>query len=140
MRRMLAAGIATLALTAGSGALTSPATADDDVHPEWGTTSAPNAVLKKSCHDYRYSYDINPPEGDWNLETFIIGPGGKTLFNAAFLGPYDPKQNTARFRICKPSTRFGRFTIKAKLSVQNGDEYVEGWLPPSYFRLHRPRH
>jgi hypothetical protein len=137
MRRTLAAVIATLALAAGSGALGSPA--DADVHPEWGTTSAPDAVLQRGCHDYLYSYDIDPPEGTWALETFIIGPRGKRLFNSAFNGPYDPKHNTQKFRICKATTRYGRFTIKAKLSVQNGEEYVEGWLAPSHFRLHRPK-
>jgi len=140
MRRTLAAGLITLALTAGSGAVPALGADEGEVHPEWGMTSAPNAVLKKGCKYYTYSYDITPPEGTWNLETFIIGPGGKALFNDAFLGPYDPEQNTARFRICKPSTRYGRFTIKAKLSVQNGREYVEGWLPPSTFRLHRRHH
>jgi hypothetical protein len=138
MRRTLAAAVVTLALATGSVALASPADADE--HPEWGTTSAPSGVLKKGCHHYTYSYDIQPPDGTWSLETFIIGPNGKHLFNAAFLGPYDPKQNTARFRLCKASTRYGRFTIEAKLSVQNGDEYVEGSLPSSHFRLHRPRH
>jgi hypothetical protein len=138
MHRTLASGIAALALAVGSGALVSPADADE--HPEWGHTSAPSTVLKKGCHDYLYSYDIDPPEGLWALETFIIGPNGKHLFNSAFNGPYDPKHNTQKFRICKATTRYGRFTIKAKLSVQNGEEYVEGTLPDSHFRLHRPRH
>jgi hypothetical protein len=138
MRRMLAAAVATLALVAGSGTLAPPASADE--HPEWGSTSAPDAVLKRGCHNYTYSYDITPPEGDWALETFIVGPRGKRLFQDAFLAAGDPKQRSAIFRICKATTRYGRFTIKAKLSVQNGSEYVEGWLPPSFFRLHRPRH
>jgi hypothetical protein len=138
MRSMLAAAAATLGLVAGSIALTAPAGAA--VHPEWGRTSAPDGVLKRSCHAYRYSYDIHPPQGTWSLETFIIGPHGKHLFNDAFVGSYDPEHNTAQFRICKPTTGYGRFTIRAKLSVQNGEEYVEGWLPPSYFRLHRPGH
>lgn len=138
MRTRLAAPIAVLALAVGSGAFTAPAGAE--VHPEWGNTSAPDRVLKKGCHNYRYSYELHPPEGIWSLETFLVGPGGKRLGAGAFLGGYDPEKGTGTFRLCKATTRYGKFKIKALLSAQNGStEYVEGWLPPSHFRLHKPR-
>ena len=146
-RRTLPVGVSTVvfALLATSGAATSASTATPDArretHPEWGKTSAPNQVLKKGCHNYRYNYKLTPPEGDWALETFLVGPGGKRLASGAFAGAFDPEKGPGTFRICKATTRYGRFKIKAKLSVQNGPtEYTEGWLPKSHFRLRRPSH
>jgi hypothetical protein len=136
---------ASLLVAAGTGLGSSPVSADQVVHPEWGQVTGHNAVLKRGCHTYTYSYAITPPEGDWALETFIRGPGPAHgprrvgLANSAFLDGYDPLSGTGHFILCQPSTRSGRFTIKTKLSVQNGpDSYTEGWLPVAHFRLRAP--
>lgn len=143
MRRALTAALAGLLagalLTLGPSSPASASVAEEEVHPKWGSVTAPDAVLKRGCKRYSYTYDIKPPPGDWALEIFITGPSRKRVASAAWLTP-DPLRATRKFGLCKAVTRFGRFTIKAKLSVQNGQEYVEGWLPPSKFRLHRPRH
>jgi hypothetical protein len=124
------------AMLVGAGIQTSPA--GGETHPEWGKTRAPDQVLKKGCNNYRYHYRLTPPEGTWALETFIKGPRGKRLASGAFSSDFDPNRDWARFRICKATTRVGRFTIKAKVSVQNGPvEYTEGWLEPSHFRMTR---
>jgi hypothetical protein len=115
------------------------AVAADDVHPEWGSTSAPDAVLKRGCRNYTYSYRITPPEGYWSLELFFTGPHGKRVGSAYFLYGGDPLADTENLRLCKRTTQPGRYTIKAFLSVEeeDGNQTEEGWLPQSTFRLHR---
>ena len=78
------------------------------------------------------------PKGDWALETFIVGPKGKRLASDAFVVDLDELADTATYRLCKPTTRPGTFKIKAKLSVQDGHDYIEGWLPVTRFRLRAP--
>jgi hypothetical protein len=135
----LALVLTVLALGAGlspAGA----AQAKPEVHPEWGKTFASDGVLKRSCRNYRYSYEIHPPEGDWALETFLTGPGGDHLASGAMVIGMDALTGTDRFRFCSASTRPGRFKIRAYLSVQDesGRDQVAGWLPVTRFRL-RPR-
>jgi hypothetical protein len=98
--------------------LPAPAQADD-THPEWGSTSAPNAVLKKGCKTYTYSYEITPPEGYWSLELFFKGPNGKRVGSEYFLYGADPEADTRELRLCRSTTRVGRFTIKALVSVHH---------------------
>jgi hypothetical protein len=135
---LLVALVAVPGLTAVSTSGAS-ATADPLVHPEWGSTSAPNAKIRRSCHQYAYSYAITPPAGDWALETFLIGPGGKAAGSGYFQTGKDELTGTSTWRLCQRSTKGGRYTIRALLSVQNGSELVEGWLPDSTFRLRKPR-
>ena len=122
-------------LVVGNG---SPANAMD-VHPEWGSTSAPDGVLRRSCHTYPYSYALTPPQkGDWALEVFVVGPKGKRLASGALAEGFDPEKGSDTFRICKPTTHPGVFKIKAKFSNLDGDDLVEGYLPVSRFRLRAP--
>ena len=127
------------AVTASPAAATAVPAADPLVHPEWGSTSAENATIKRSCHQYAYSYAITPPEGDWSLETFLVGPRGKAYGSGYFVTGKDELSGTSTWRLCKRSTKGGVYTIRAKLSVQNGTELVEGWLPDSTFKLRKPR-
>ena len=127
------------AMTVGLG-LTAPAGAVEakpDVHPEWGGTATNAKILKKGCRNYRYTYDITPPEGEWALETFLVGPGGVRLAHDAMAIGMDPTQGADSFRICRPSTRPGIFKIRALVSAQekSGQGYVQGWLPVTKFRL-----
>ena len=142
MHRSIAAALAYVVgcalLTFGLTSLPAAAAEEEEVHPEWGSTSAPNAVLRRGCKKYEYSYDITPPPGNWMLEIRIKGPSGKRVAAGVWMDP-DPLRATIPYRLCKATTRRGRFTIRAYLSVQNNDEMVEGWLPESHFRLHRPR-
>jgi hypothetical protein len=133
-----------LTAVTASGASAAPApsvSADSDplVHPEWGRTWADNAKIKRSCHQYAYGYAITPPEGDWALETFLVGPRGKAAGSGYFVTGKDGFTGTSTWRLCKRSTKGGLYTIRAMLSVQNGSDIVEGWLPDSTFRLRKPR-
>ena len=116
-----------------------PAGAADETHPEWGHTSAVDARLRHGCRSYDYSYALTPPDGDWALETFLVGPGGRKHGSGYFLTGKDELTGTGTWRLCLRSTRPGRYTIRALLSVQNGGDYAEGWLPDTTFRLRKPR-
>jgi len=124
-----------------SAAAPAPKAANDGaVHPEWGSTKGEKGVLRKSCKKYHYTYSITPPEGDWAIEIVISDPDLEHVGGGVFMAGYDPKNGTGTYTLCFNNTRYGRFTIEAKVSVANGPGgYVEGFLPPSHFRLHRPR-
>jgi hypothetical protein len=109
------------------------------VHPEWGTITGQDGVLRRSCHKYSYSYSIQPPEGIWAIEIFISGPGLKHLAAGAFLDGYDPTTGAGIYKLCRVTTRYGKFTIEAKVSADDGSGHLtEGQLPPDTFRLRRP--
>jgi hypothetical protein len=157
LRSMLVAGVAATALSlvlapgpveaapapslAPSSATHSPdPLAGLTLHPEWGSVTGNSGVLKRGCHKYTYSYSIEPPEGIWALEIFITGPGFKHLAGGAFLDGYDPKTGSGRYTLCRVTTRYGTFTIDAKLSSDNGSGHItEGRLPSDTYRLRAPR-
>jgi hypothetical protein len=132
---LVTVGLFVLAPTPAT-AVTAPA---GDVHADWGSTSAPDAKVRKGCHGYAYAYALTPPDGDWALETFLIGPHGKQSASGYFVTGDDPVAGPGEFRLCRRSTRGGQYTIRALLTVQNGGDYVEGWLPETTFRLRKPR-
>jgi hypothetical protein len=132
-------GLPALTPVASTAAPTTTAAEPAATHPEWGATSAESAKLRRGCHDYAYSYTLTPPDGDWSLETFLVGPRGKAAGSGYFLTGKDPLTGTSSWRLCRHGTKGGVYTIKAKLSVQNGGDVVEGWLPPSTFKLRKPR-
>ena len=71
------------------------------VHPEWGSVTAQDAVLRGGCRGgYTFSYTIAPPEGTWLLEVFVSGPGFKHLAAGAFLDNYDPKTGSGEYKLC----------------------------------------
>ena len=111
------------------------------LHPEWGSVAGQSGVLRHGCHSYTYSYSIQPPEGIWSLEIFISGPGLEHLAAGAYIDGYDPKTGSGSYTLCRVTTRYGKFTIEAKLSADNGSGHItEGRLPATTFRLRAPRH
>ena len=110
-----------------------------EVHPEWGTITGQGGVLRRGCHKYSFSYSITPPEGVWAIEVFITGPGQNHLAGGAFLNGYDPESGTGTYKLCRNSTHYGRYTIDAKVSTDDGyGEITEGRLPTDTYRLRRP--
>jgi hypothetical protein len=110
------------------------------MHPEWGSVTGKSGVLKRGCRTYTYRYTVTPPEGIWALEVFITAPGFKNVAGGAFVDGYDPESGTGTYKLCRPTVRFGRFSIVAKVSVDNGSgDIVEGRTATDHFRLHRPR-
>ena len=106
------------------------------VHPEWGSVTGHDGKLRKGCRSYTYSYAITPPPGAWALEVVVSGPRLEGLGSGAYLDGYDPLAGTGHFTLCRNTTRRGWFTIRAKVSVDDGfGEITEGQLPPDRFRL-----
>jgi hypothetical protein len=109
------------------------------VHPEWGSITGQGGVLKRGCHVYSYTYSITPPEGIWELDVFITGPGMKHVAAGLYLDGYDPTSGTGTYKLCKRSTRYGQYTIDAKVSTDDGyGKTTEGRLPTDTYRLRRP--
>ena len=121
---------------APSSARTDPSA---ETHPEWGTTSAPDAKLRKGCRGYGYTYAITPPEGYWSLETFLVGRRGRVWGSGYFVTGEDPLAGPGTFRLCRRSTHGGQYTIRALLTVEGDDGSVQGWLPETTLRLRKPR-
>jgi hypothetical protein len=111
-----------------------------ELHPEWGTITAEDGVLRRGCHSYTYSYALTPPEGVWALEVFITGPGLLPVAGGAFLDGYDPTTGTGQYKLCTASSPHGSYTIEAKLSVDDGPaRHSVGRLPADTFVMSKPR-
>lgn len=127
-----------LAMALLMGVLGAPAQARTESRfKDWGSTAAPDRVLRFSCHDYYYHYVVDPPTNDWAAETFLVDPTGDTLTSGALDSGSDPGRGRARFTICRPSTRPGKFKIRMKITYMDGFTKHEGWVAPSYFRLRK---
>jgi hypothetical protein len=110
------------------------------VHSEWGSITGQGGVLRGGCRTYTFTYSITPPEGVWALEVFITGPGMDHVAGGAFLNGYDPESGTGHYKLCRVTNRPGKYTIDAKVSVDEGYEVTEGRLPTDTYRLRRPHH
>ena len=144
-RRTCTAGVVLAALLTGVGLLgaaAQPAQAADQArqhrqYAAWGHTGAPDRVLRRNCHFYRYHYVVTPPTDTWGLETFLVDRRGQTVASGARTSSADPEKGQDSFRICRANTVAGRFHIRAKVSYRDGYDVHEGWLKPSTFTLSR---
>lgn len=140
----IAALAATLTLTAGLfGAASGPASADvaDDLHslehhPASGAVRSPDGVLGKGCQSHRYRYRVNADDSDWSLELFLVDPDGETVANGYEWKGHDPARGHGRFEYCAQPTRAGTFTVRARLTWDDG-AYHEKWLKKRTIRLRR---
>ncbi|GGO74631.1 hypothetical protein [Nocardioides deserti] len=107
------------------------------VEPSWGKTAAPNAVLAKGCKKYVYRYRLTLPTDDWEVDLVIKDPRGDKIASAYLLSDSEETRGKRWFRVCGPSTKPGRFTIRAKVSSWDGWAEDERRLPNSHFRLRR---
>jgi hypothetical protein len=121
-------------LAAALALVSSPAVASADTHPEWGHTAAADARILKGCHRYSYSYALTPPDGDWQLETFLVGPHGRQYGSGWFITG-DPLVGRSGWRLCQRVVRPGTYTIRALLTVDDAVATYAGWLPDTTFRL-----
>src|SRR6476620_884563 len=140
LRRVVPAVLALVLATAAPGAASTPA---------YGRTGERDGVLRHGCHPYRYHYVVTTPTQDWTLETFLVDPGGNRLASGAFSAQSDPEHGRSHWRICRTSTRPGRFTIRAKVTWYTNEPGPLGlpgtgttkkhvaWFKPSHFRLRR---
>ena len=68
--------------------------------------------------------------------TLTISPPESVTTPRAEFNGHDPNRGRGRFHFCSQSTRPGRFTVRSRLTWDDG-EYHEKWLAPRTIRLHR---
>jgi hypothetical protein len=76
-------------------------------------------------------------------ELFLVNRKGTPLGSDAVFSESDPAKGWLKWRICRPSTVYGKHRIKMKVTYNPEPEdytpdVVAGWVKPSYFRLTRP--
>jgi hypothetical protein len=133
------------ALLAGALAFVSPANALSDPGQELhslehvratGSVHSGDGTFERGCQSHGYRYRVRPGGSDWSLELFLIGPGGKHVSTGYEFKGHDPKRGRGRFHFCGQATRPGRFTVRSRLTWDDG-RYHEKWLEPRTIRLHR---
>jgi hypothetical protein len=139
--RRLAAAV----LAAGSLAVTSPATAlpdpEDELHSlqhvrATGSVHSGDAAFEKGCQSHGYRYRVQAEGSDWSLELFLVDSRGKQVATGYEWKGSDPKRGRGRFEFCSQATRPGRFTVRSRLTWDDG-RYHEKWLEPRTIRLRR---
>ena len=137
------AGLGTaLALAAGVlsvGAVPATAGPDDGLHSlehqrATGAVRSPDGTLRKGCQSHSYTYRVNPAGTDWSLEVFLVDPEGRELAYGYEFKGNDPTRGRGRFTFCAQSTHPGRFTVRTRLTWDDG-EYHETWLERRSLRL-----
>lgn len=144
--RMVSARLlAAAALAVGSLAIASPATSLSDPEAELhslqhvratGSVHSGDGAFERGCQSHGYRYRVRPGGSDWSLELFLIGPGGKQVSTGYEWKGRDPKRGRGHFDFCSQSTRPGKFTVRSRLTWDDG-EYHEKWLEPRTIRLRR---
>ncbi len=131
-----------LALGLVSATLTAPVAAGNG---DYGRTWRKDGTLRPGCHHYRFQYRVRPEavlagsRDDWAAEFFVVDPGGRGLGTVAKDSDIDPRRGSGRIRLCRESTRPGRFTIRGKLSVYDDGVLEEAVrIAVGRFRLRRP--
>jgi hypothetical protein len=136
--RLTGIGLVMAVVVAVAGSILVPggAASAAEVNPEWGSVSAKGGKLKKSCRNYRYSYEVTPPAaGDWDLGVSVVGPDGKVAwFGYLWEGAF-PASGTERFRLCRSQAKPGRYKLRAVVSNQYFNEVETYRLPVARFRL-----
>ena len=137
--------LAAAALAVGSLAIASPATSLSDPESELhslqhvratGSVHSGDGAFRQGCQSHGYRYRVRPGGSDWSLELFLIGPRGKQVSTGYEWKGRDPKRGRGRFEFCSQSTRPGKFTVRSRLTWDDG-EYHEKWLEPRTIRLRR---
>lgn len=141
LRKALAGSIASLMLASGLVVAAPVTTAQAAPRFEdWGFAKAKTQVLRRGCHKYTYRYKIDPPKpyDSAAAEIFLIGPDGTNLASATKLTNFNPRRGRAQFKLCKPSVKFGRHTLRMKVTYKVGFNRFSGNVRPTTFRFVRP--
>jgi len=147
LRRWIAAAGTGLMLSAGliaSAPAGGAAAGYDEQNPKtWGAVRAPDQVLKKGCHRYRYHYRVDVP--DWAAEVFVVNPRGRTILHDVTFVASEPRRGWRRFTtdICRASAPYGRYKLRMKVTwnPDEGDptpDNIDGFVKTSFFRFTRP--
>jgi hypothetical protein len=142
LRRYL--GRVAAAATVGSLLLaTPPASAglDDGMHTlvhedATGRIRSDDGAFRRGCQHHPYRYRVRPADSDWSLELFLEDRRGREVSSSYEWQGADPARGRGRFGFCSRATRPGRFTVRARLTWDDG-EYHAKWLEPRRIRISR---
>ena len=70
-------------------------------------------------------------------EVFLVSPRGRGVGSTSYHTPEDPARGARTWKLCRTSAGHGRYTIRMKVTWNDGDEQHSGWARPSYFRMVR---
>ncbi|HEX5861508.1 MAG TPA: hypothetical protein VFY58_06675 [Nocardioides sp.] len=131
VRRLAAAVLTAIALTVASPA-SAAFDAADELHSlehvrATGSVRSPDGVLERGCQTHPYRYRVRPGGSDWSLEVFLSNRRGKRLATGYEWKGKDPRRGRGRFEFCSQSTSPGRFTVRSRLTWDDG-AYHEKWL------------
>jgi hypothetical protein len=104
-----------------------------------GWAQGRSGPLHDGCHRYTYRYGVDVPTESWSLEVRIVDPAGKAVATDLLHAATEAAAGRRGYRLCKPSTRAGRFTVRARLVT------IDGWtteavaLERTHFRLRARR-
>ena len=139
-RTRMAGLAATLALAAGAvGAVPASADPTDDLHSlehvkASGSVRSPDGTLENGCQSHGYRYRVHAHGSDWSLELFLVDPDGDRVANGYEFKGQDPARGRGRFKFCAQPTHAGTFTVRARLTWDDG-AYHEKWLEPRKVQL-----
>lgn len=116
-------------------------TLDDQLHQlsheeATGSVRSRDGVLRRGCQSHPYRYRVRAGDSDWSLELFLVDRRGRTVANGYEWKDADPAKGRGRFRFCAEATTPGRFTVRARLTWDDG-AYHEKRLEPRRIRLRR---
>ncbi len=143
--RRAAAAILTAVLAAVALAVTPPATAlpdpEDELHSlqhvrATGSVSSADGAFERGCQSHGYRYRVRPKGSDWSLELFLVDSRGKQIATGYEWKGADPRRGRGRFEFCSQPTRPGKFTVRSRLTWDDG-QYHEKRLEPRTIWLRR---
>lgn len=133
------------ALTAGALLVTTPPATGADVEEEMhsfvhedasGRIRSGDGVFERGCQSHPYRYRVRPADSDWSLELFLRDRRGRDVASSYEWQGADPARGKGRLRFCASATTPGRFTVRARLTWDDG-QYHEKWLKPRRITLRR---
>jgi hypothetical protein len=101
-----------------------------------GEIGSRDGVFRDRCQQHPYRYRVRAGESDWSLELFLVDPEGERVGTGYEWKGADPARGRGRFRFCGRATRPGTYTVRARLTWDDG-HYHETWLEPRRIRLRR---
>lgn len=106
---------------------------------ERATITARDQKLRRGCHTYSITYDVEVPTDDWTLESSIVDRRGKSVASFAVISPNDDAIDTLTYRLCRGATVPGTFRIRSVLNWYDDPSTANQVdVPVTRFRLSRP--
>lgn len=140
LRRLAAAVLTACALAVATPATAAPdpdATLHSVEHVRaTGEVRSGDGRFERGCQSHGYRYEVRAHGSDWSLELFLIDSRGKRVATGYEWKGADPREGRGRFEFCAQSTVPGKFTVRPRLTWDDG-QYHEKWLEPRTIRLRR---